>query len=102
MIVFELLSPHEVELLLAAKARERRLALNLTQSSLAERSGVSLGTLKKFERSGKISLAALLKLAVILDCLMDFEKLFQAPTSESFHTLDDLLKQKKLRQRGRN
>ena len=32
---------------------------------------------------------------------MDFVQLFKAPPPESFRTLDDLIKQKQKRQRGR-
>lgn len=50
--------------------------MNLSQQSLADRSGVKYGTLKKFEVTGKISLESLVKLALILDELGSFNKLF--------------------------
>ncbi|GHE02624.1 hypothetical protein GCM10008024_22910 [Allgaiera indica] len=40
--------------------RNRRLGLNLSQEDLAKASGVPLSTLKKFERTGQISLASFL------------------------------------------
>ena len=78
--------------------REQRLHLNWSQESLAQRSGVSYGTLKKFEQTGQISLASLLKLAAALNALEDFAALFakeQVPAS-----LDELIKNKS-RKRGR-
>ena len=42
----------------------------------AEISGVSLGSLKRFESTGEISLISLLKLAIVLDCAEEFEQLF--------------------------
>lgn len=42
-------TPQEMSLKLAQKARDKRLALNLSQKTLAERSAVSYGVLKKFE-----------------------------------------------------
>lgn len=42
----------------------------------AEISGVSLGSLKRFENTGEISLVSLLKLAIVLDCAEEFEQLF--------------------------
>ena len=60
----------------ALKHRQVRKRLKLSQAQLADRSGVSLGSIKRFERKGKISFEALLKLAHILDCLHDFENLF--------------------------
>ena len=56
------------------KFKERRKSLGYTQPELATRSGVSLGSLKRFEGSGQISLESLLKLALVLECLEDFEK----------------------------
>ena len=43
------------------------------QTECATRSGVSLGSLKRFESSGQISLESLLKLAFVLECLGDFD-----------------------------
>lgn len=87
------------DIALAAKAR--RLALNLTQMGLGLRSGVSLGTLKKFERTGKISLESLLNVAMALGATPEFESLFTATASSGVLSLDELLKQPKERKRGR-
>ncbi|MEL6865377.1 MAG: helix-turn-helix transcriptional regulator [Bacteroidota bacterium] len=48
----------------------------LSQAELAERSGVSLGSIKRFEQTGKIAFESLLKLAHILGQLAKFEQLF--------------------------
>lgn len=42
---------------------------------MAQRSNVSLGSYKRFERSGRISLEALLRIAFILERLQEFDKL---------------------------
>lgn len=94
------MTPHETTKHLASKVRLRRLSLNLSQQSLAQRSGVSYGVLKKFEQTGKISLESLLKLALILDSLDDFYNLFNLPLPEQAISLDELLKEK-IRKRGR-
>ena len=70
-------TPIEVSLELAARLKKIRKKLKLSQADLAERSGVSLGSLKRFENSGKISLESLLKLAHLLGKLKDFENLLQ-------------------------
>lgn len=85
----------------AVAARARRLAANLTQEGLAQRSGVSLGTLKKFEHTGEISLKSLLNIAMALDATRGFETLFIADASPSVLSIDELLKQPKERKRGR-
>jgi len=66
-------SPSESMDTLKTRFRQRRKALGYTQSELSSRSGVSLGSLKRFENSGQISLESLLKLAFVLECLGDFD-----------------------------
>ncbi len=65
-------TPSEMMETLKTNFRQRRKALGYTQSELATRAGVSLGSLKRFERFGQISLESLLKLALVLECLGDF------------------------------
>lgn len=100
MISLILKTPNEMMLHLAKKAKQKRLFLNYSQASLSSRSGVSLAVIKKFERTGKISLESLLKLAFCLNCLEEFDQLFHEINSEKLITLDDLLK-KNDRKRGR-
>ena len=100
MLYPELMTPSEVAKHIAKCAKEKRLSLNMSQQSLAQRSGVSLGSLKKFEQTGQISLASLLRLALVLGSLADFVKVFAPKPPESFPTLNALMKQK-TRKRGR-
>jgi transcriptional regulator with XRE-family HTH domain len=103
MISVELKSPNDVRHEIASRFRLRRLEMNLTQQNLAERSGVSWGSLKRFETTGQISLDALLKLALVLKCLGDFERLAVKATSDfGALTLDDLLARNKARRRASN
>ena len=81
MLDINLKTPKDIRLDIAAKAKERRLALNISQKELAERSGVSLGSVKRFETSGLISLSSLLELALVLGRLPDFDALLAAPKS---------------------
>lgn len=81
-------TPLEVSKTLAEKHKLLRKKLRLSQKEMAERSGVSLGSLKRFENTGKISLEALLKLAHLSGRLNDFAPIFQST--------DDLNEVKKL------
>jgi transcriptional regulator with XRE-family HTH domain len=56
---------------LAESARQVRLGLNLTQAEVARDIGVSIGTYKKFERSGEISLMKFLEVLRVLGRLRD-------------------------------
>jgi len=66
-------TPYEVGLKIAQRHRVLRKRMKISQKEMAERSGVSLGSLKRFERSGKISLDSLLKLVHLLGRLSDFD-----------------------------
>jgi len=100
MISVNMITPVEMQKAIASRARELRLELNLSQQSLSEKSGVSYGSLKKFEQTGQISLESLLKMAVILGCMDDFKVLFAVRTAEEALSVDDLLENGK-RKRGR-
>jgi len=71
--------------------RARRLDMGLTQEGLAERSGVNLRTLRKFEQKGLISLEPFLKLAMVLGCLENFVNAAELSKTE-FASIDDVLK----------
>ena len=82
----------EVQTGIAGRFKARRLAKNLTQRELAARSGVTFSSLKRFEREGLIALDSLLNLALVLNCLDDFDKLAAESTLNSAaQSLDALL-----------
>lgn len=85
---------------IAARLRQRRLELTLTRKALSEKSGVSQGSLKRFEDSHEISLKHLLMLAVVLNSTEEFETLF---SRRQFSSIDEALKavSSKSRKRGR-
>jgi len=69
-------TPQQVLIDLAEKSRKLRKEKKMTQEELASRCTVSLGSIKRFERSGQVALASLLKIAFVLDRLNEFESLF--------------------------
>lgn len=71
-------TPLELSKAIAERHKLLRKKLHLSQKEMAERSGVSLGSLKRFENTGKISLEALLKLAHLSGRLKDFDSIFQS------------------------
>ena len=100
MISVNMITPGEMQKAIAHRARDLRLERNLSQQTLSEKSGVSYGSLKKFEQTGQISLESLLKLAVILGCMDDFKVLFAEKRAEVALSLDELIENRK-RKRGR-
>lgn len=84
-------TPYEVSIELAEKAKAKRKYMKLTQLQLAQRSGVSLGSLKRFERTGEISLSSLLKIAMVLDSLKEFDGIFEKP---EYTSIEEILNDK--------
>ena len=58
----------------------KRKKMKYTQKELSKRSGVSYASIRRFETTGEISLHSLMLIAVALDCLKDFERLFASET----------------------
>ncbi len=69
-------TPKELSQIIAGNVRKRRKAQKLSMQRMAEKAGVSLGSLKRFENTGEIALVSLLKIAIVLDCAELFEELF--------------------------
>ncbi len=83
MLDVMLQAPQEIRRDIAARAQARRLVLNMSQKELAARSGVSLGSLKRFEITGEVSLSSLLSIALALNALDAFADLFSPPRPEN-------------------
>ena len=92
MLSFLPLTPSEMMDTLKTKFRQRRKALGYTQTELSERAGVSLGSLKRFEHSGQIALESLLKLALVLECLGDFDAAC-CEEEERFGSIKEILRE---------
>lgn len=100
--MISLTTPAKVQRKLAEHVRAQRLQLELTQEGLAERSGVPLPTLRKFEQKGSISLESYLKLQMVLGGLEDILKATQIKETV-FSSIDDVLESNSAptRQRGK-
>ncbi len=85
-----LLSTTKAQEQLARNLQARRLAMGLTQVGLATRSGVALGTLRKFERTGAASVETLLKLLMVVGGLEQVIAA-SAPEANAFSSIDEVL-----------
>ena len=66
----------ELDQKLAQRVRNIRKRRSISQERLASMSGVSYGSIKRFETSGQISLISLTKIAIALDIADDIRNLF--------------------------
>jgi len=70
-------TPSEINMLIARRIRTIRKRRKMSQIRLSEKSGVSLGSVKRFEQSGEISLISLTKIAIALEINQELEHLFE-------------------------
>ena len=73
---------------IASNVQKLRKRKKISQKELAERSGVSLGSIKRFEQIGEISLQSLTKIAIALRAEDELESLF---TSANFESIEEIL-----------
>ena len=64
---------------MVSRLKGYRKRMHLTQAELSDRSGVPYGTVKLFERTGKISLESLWRICIALECEDQLESLFTIP-----------------------
>ena len=91
MLSFLPKNPQDVMEELRVKFKQRRTSMGYTQTECSARSGVSLGSLKRFERTGQIALESLLKLVFVLECLGDFSSVCD-DIEDMPKSMDDVLK----------
>ena len=76
-------TPTDVSLRLAERLKQIRKRKKITQKQLAARSNVSYATLRKFEKTGQISLVSFIKLAMELGVINEVNGLFTKPVYTS-------------------
>ena len=77
-----------------SRIRKRR---GITQEQLSEMSGVSFGSIKRFERTGQISLRSLTRIATALGCTDELKHLFEAVP---YGSIEEVVRERK--QAGRD
>ena len=77
---------------LAQRVRNIRKRKNFSQQELSKRSGVSYGSIKRFETTGRISLLSLTKIAVALGCGNEITDLF---TEVPYRSIEEVINENK-------
>lgn len=88
---FEQITPNEIDMALSGRVRAIRKRRKMSQKELSERSGVSLGSVKRFESAGLISLTGLTKIAIALEIEQELRDLF---TDVPYKSIEELLNDK--------
>ena len=81
-------TPNEFAKNIADKIKEHRKKLKISQEVLAQKSGVSLGSIKRFETKYEISLQSFIKITIALDLDRNLENLF---TTKTYTSIDEVI-----------
>ena len=81
--------PGNVLAQVAAREKALRKKQGLSQTQLAEKAGVSLGSLRRFEQTGHIAFASLVSISFALRCESELEGLFAKPAYTSIQEVID-------------
>lgn len=69
-------TPKDINKLIAGRIRNIRRRRKISQQELGEKAGVSLGSVKRFEQTGEISLISLTKITIALGIDDEMKNLF--------------------------
>ena len=84
---FTLDNSEDIMLQVAENFRKRRVEKNITRQHIAEKSGVPISTVARFEQKGFIAFESLIKLAMALGYASEIRNLFGTP---KFNTMEEL------------
>ena len=82
-------TPEQLVADVGRRAAMRRKELGYTQPALAERAAVSLGSLRRFEQTGRISSESLARICIALECESDLDALFAKRAYRSIQEVID-------------
>lgn len=82
----------ELDKKIADRVRLIRKRRSISQEKLAQISGVSFGSVKRFENTGQISLISLTKIAMALDMTDDLRQLF---TEVPYRNIQEVINENK-------
>ena len=81
-------TPNDIAKELIEKIKQHRKKLKISQAQLASKSGVSLGSIKRFESKYEISLNSFIKILIALNLEQDLENIF---TQKSYNSIDEVI-----------
>lgn len=87
-LLFNPKTPNEIAKELVEKIKQHKKKLKISQAQLATKSGVSLGSIKRFESKYEISLNSFIKILIALNLEQDLENLF---TQKNYNSIDEVI-----------
>ena len=89
---YEWETAEEINRQLAERISRVRKRRKISQEQMSEISGVSYGSIKRFETTGQISLLSLTRIAVALDCADEIRHLF---ASVPYGSIEEVIRERK-------
>ena len=89
---YEWETAEEINRQLAERISRVRKRRKISQEQMSEISGVSYGSIKRFETTGQISLLSLTRIAVALDCADEIRHLF---SSVPYGSIEEVIRERK-------
>lgn len=87
-LLFNPKTPNEIAKELVEKIKQHRKKLKISQAQLAIKSGVSLGSIKRFESKYEISLNSFIKILIALNLEQDLKNLF---IQKNYNSIDEVI-----------
>ena len=85
-------NPDDIAKAMAADFRKRRIEKNLTRVEIAEKAGVAVANIVRFEQKGLISLKNLIGLAIALGYTSELKSIFAEPKYSTMEELTQIRK----------
>ena len=85
-------NPDDIAKAMAADFRKRRIEKNLTRVEIAEKAGVAVANIVRFEQKGLISLKNLIGIAMALGYTSELKSIFAEPKYSTMEELTQIRK----------
>ena len=85
-------NPDEIAKEMANDFRKRRIEKNLTREQVADKSGVAVSNITRFEQNGLISLKNLIGIAIALEYTSEIKNVFSQPKYSTMEELQQIIR----------
>lgn len=92
---FTLDNADDISMDIANDFRRRRIEKNLTREEVADKAGVAVSNIVRFEQKGLISLKNLIELAIAMGYVSEVKQIFNRPKYQTMEELTEIRKNSK-------
>ena len=89
---FTLDNSSDISLEIAQDFRRRRVEKNLTREQVAQKAGISVSNIVRFEQKGLISLKNLIEIAIAMGYVSEIRNIFSEPKYDTMEELTEIRK----------